>query len=113
MAAHRRHRRHESSKRNEPAPGAAGLNLGTLTSILGNIDITQLASILGTVGTILPQVTGSPGERQSSTGGALTPEGKEELVKALQVIISSDKSELLQVMLQMLSARKGEQNQGQ
>lgn len=63
MAKHRKHKRDYDTNYEQVSPGN-GINLNNLSSILGNIDINQIASLLNATG-----ILGNSGAGQSEENG--------------------------------------------
>lgn len=109
MARHRRHGRYGDSGRAENEPAANGFDLSSLGSIAGllnNIDMNKISSLLGNISTSLPiNTTGNDGSRDSNV-----EQRKSDLANALRTLINADKSELLQVALQIYAATKNNQS---
>lgn len=109
MARHRRHVRHDDSGRGENSSGGNGLDLsslGNIAALLNTIDLNKITSMLGGLNNSLPVNTSGNGANRDQ--GA--EERKIELANALRTLINADKSELLQVALQIYAATKNNQS---
>lgn len=108
MSGHRRRRRPDSGVKSENS--ALNLqNLGGILNLMNNIDINQLSSIIQSVGNISPQVSNQENANRDVDGKIL--ERKTELEKALKTIVNADKTELLQVIIQIYTESRSQQNQ--
>jgi hypothetical protein len=136
MARHRRHRRPEEAARMENNPPASGFDLASLAgiaSLLNNIDINKITSLLGTFGngninsgnlnseginggSLSTETLDSgaavnrSGAQAAGSGDAVAADRRNELANALRVLINADKAELLQVALQFYVANKNNQS---
>lgn len=109
MARHRRHGRYEDSGRGEANSAGNGLDLsslGNIAALLNTIDINKITSLLGNVTNNLP--INAAGNDQNRDPDAA--QRKTELANALKTLINADKSELLQVALQIYAATKNNQS---
>ncbi|QGU94259.1 hypothetical protein GOM49_03245 [Clostridium bovifaecis] len=73
MAKHRKHKRDYNTSYDEVNPGS-GMNLNNLSSILGNIDINQIASLLNATG-----ILGNLAPNQVSEDGSDTNQRESDL----------------------------------
>lgn len=109
MARHRRHGRHGDGGRGESDGGGNGFDLsslGNIASLLNTIDLNKVTSLLGSFNNNLPaNTTSNDGTRDSGV-----EQRRNELANALRTLINADKSELLQVALQVYAATKNNQS---
>lgn len=109
MARHRRHGRYRDDGRGENSVSGSGFdlsNLGNIAALLNNIDLNKLSSLLGNITSTLP--INNPGGDAVRDPDA--EQRKNELANALRTLINADKSELLQVALQVYAATKNNQS---
>jgi hypothetical protein len=109
MARHRRHGRHSDGGRGESASGGSGFDLsslGNIATLLNTIDLNKVTSLLGSFNNNLSDnTTNSDGTRDTGS-----EQRRNELANALRTLINADKSELLQVALQVYAATRNNQS---
>ncbi|AGK96316.1 hypothetical protein [Clostridium pasteurianum] len=85
-------------------------NFGNIAQLLSNIDINQVSSLLGKVNNSQTD-NNQIGEAVSNIntinqGNGARNTGREEIIRAINTLVNSDKSELLRIVMEIYGASK-------
>lgn len=118
MSTHRSHHRKPISSKDSNNNNNGSFNFGNIAQMLSNIDVNQVSSLLGKInnterqtndGEQVNQNDYSKGANSINTFNEASSQkntSREEIIKSINILVNSDKSELLRIVMEIYGANK-------
>jgi hypothetical protein len=107
MSRHRRRTRHEGSSQNSSGFNLNNLDLSSIAGIINNIDMNQVSAFLNNAVNNGGDIEKDEKNNQIPDSNTSNAESrKSELIRALRTLINADKSEVLQIVIQLYASAR-------
>jgi hypothetical protein len=107
MSRHRRRTRQEGASQSGSGFNLNNLDLSSIAGIINNIDMNQVSTFLNNA--VKNEANTENGEKNNQTRDSNTSSvdpRRNEIIRAMRTLINADKSEVLQVVIQLYASAR-------